>query len=220
MMAMHAKDYYVAPIYAVLFASGAVGLGQIFKRSWPGYAYAAVLAIFLFAVVIPIGLTVLPPAQYVVYAAHFGVGDKTRSEKFTSPLPQYLSDRFGWEEMAQGFAARYDALPADERARTGIFCGNYGEASAVNVFAPKYGLPTAISGHQNYFYWGWNGYTGESMLTLGNDRRDYLDNYGEVIDLGAFDAPWIMDHEHLHYFLLKNRKKPYSAEWSDFKYWY
>lgn len=219
MMAMHAKDYYVAPIYPVLLAAGAVAFMHFTRWSWPSYAYAGLLAAFLVAITGPIGLTVLPPAAYVAWGAHFGVNN-TRTEKFTSPLPQFLSDRFGWEELAQGFAARYNALPPDERAKTGIFCGNYGEASAVNVFASKYGLPVAISGHQNYFYWGWHGYTGESMLTVGNDRKDYLDNYREVIDLGAFDEPWIMDHEHHHYFLLKGRKKTYAEEWADFKYWY
>jgi hypothetical protein len=219
MIAMHAKNYYVAPIYPVLLAAGAVGFVQMTRRSWPAYAYAGLLAVFLVVATVPIGLTVLPPEKYNAWAAHFGA-NKTRTEKFTSPLPQDLSDRFGWEEMVQGFAARYNALPPEERAKTGIFCGNYGEASAVNVLGPKYGLPVAISGHQNYFYWGWHGYTGESMLTLGDDRKDYLDNYAEVIDLGAFDEPWIMDHEHHHYFLLKGRKKTYEQEWSDFKYWY
>jgi hypothetical protein len=219
MMAMHAKDYYVAPIYPVLFAAGAVWFVQVTRWAWPAYAYSVVLAIFLVVATVPIGLTVLPPEAYNRWAAHFGA-NKTRTEKFSSPLPQYLSDRFGWEEMAQGFAARYNALSSEERAKTGIFCGNYGEASAVNVLGPKYGLPVAISGHQNYFYWGSNGYTGESMLTLGNDRNDYLKSYEEVIDLGAFDAPWIMDHEHHHYFLLKHRRKSYAPEWAEFKYWY
>jgi len=219
MMAMHAKDYYVAPIYPVLFAAGAVAFVQVTRWTWPAYAYFAVLAIFLVVATVPVGLTVLPPEAYSGWAAHFGA-NKTRTEKFSSPLPQYLSDRFGWEEMAQGFAARYNALPPEERAKTGIFCGNYGEASAVNILGAKYGLPAAISGHQNYFYWGWHGYTGESMLTLGNDRRDYLESYEEVIDLGAFDAPWIMDHEHHHYFLLKRRRNSYASEWPEFKYWY
>jgi Dolichyl-phosphate-mannose-protein mannosyltransferase len=219
MMAMHAKDYYLAPIYPVLFAAGAVALVEVTRRGWPAYVYAAILAFFFVIATLPIGLTVLPPEAYVRWAAHFGA-NKTRTEKFSSPLPQYLSDRFGWEEMAQGFAARYNALPPEERAKTGIFCGNYGEASAVNVLGAKYGLPVAISGHQNYFYWGWHGYTGESMLTLGDDSKGYSENYEQVIDLGAFDAPWIMDHEHLHYFLLKHRKKSYETEWQEFKYWY
>jgi hypothetical protein len=220
MMAMHAKDYYVAPIYPVLFAAGAVACVQITRRNWPARTYTSVLAVALIVAIVPIGLTVVPPDNYAAYAAHFGADNKSKTEKFTSPLPQYLSDRFGWEEMTKGFADRYNALPADVRARTAIFCGNYGEASAVNVLGKKYGLPTAISGHQNYYYWGWNGYTGESVLTLGNDPKDYTDNYAEVTDLGAFDAPYIMDHEHHHYFLLKGRKKSYAEEWTDFKYWY
>jgi hypothetical protein len=219
MTAMHAKDYYVAPIYPVLFAAGAVVFGQLTRRSWPPIVYTVILGYLLCRVIAPIMLTILPPDKYNAYAGHFGA-NKVKSEKFTSPLPQYLSDRFGWPQMVEGFAARYNALPADVRARTAIFCGNYGEASAVNILGPKYGLPTAISGHQNYFYWGWNGYTGESVLTLGNDPKDYADSYAEVIDLGPFDAPWIMDHEHHHYFWLRHRKRTYAADWPDFKYWY
>ena len=219
MMAMHAKDYYLSPIYPVLFAAGAAALGQLIRRGWPLIVYAVFLACFFCLVTAPIVLTILPPDKYITYTARFRA-NKVQNEKFTSPLPQYLSDRFGWPEMVEGFSARYNALPPGIRAHTAIFCGNYGEASAVNILGPKYGLPTAISGHQNYFYWGWNGYTGESVLTLGNDSRDYTDNYDEVIDLGAFDAPWIMDHEHHHYFWLRHRKRTYAADWPDFKYWY
>jgi hypothetical protein len=219
MMAMHAKDYYVAPIYPVLFAAGAVALGQLTRRGWPPVVYTVILGYLLCRATAPIMLTILPPDKYTAYADHFGA-NKVKTEKFNSPLPQYLSDRFGWPQMVEGFAARYNVLPSDVRARTAIFCGNYGEASAVNILGPKYGLPTAISGHQNYFYWGWNGYTGESVLTLGNDPKDYADNYAEVIDLGPFDAPWIMDHEHHHYFWLRHRKRTYASEWPEFKYWY
>ncbi len=219
MMAMHAKDYYVSPIYPVLFAAGAVALGQLTRRGWPAVTYAVVLGLLLYRATGPIMLTILPPEKYDAYTARFGA-NKVKTEKFTSPLPQYLSDRFGWPQMVEGFAQRYNALPPELRAHTAIFCGNYGEASAVNILGPKYGLPTAISGHQNYYYWGWNGYTADSVLTLGNHREDYTDNYAEVVDLGAFDAPWIMDHEHHHYFWLRHRKRSYAQDWADFKYWY
>jgi hypothetical protein len=219
MMLMHAKDYYVAPIYPVLFAAGAVAFGMLTRRSWPPIVYSVVLAYLLCRVTAPIMLTILPPDRSTAYTSRFGA-NKVKSEKFTSPLPQYLSDRFGWPQMVEGFAARYNALPPEVRSQTAIYCGNYGEASAVNILGPKYGLPTAISGHQNYFYWGWNGYTGESVLTLGNDVADYTDTYAEVIDLGPFDAPWIMDHEHHHYFWLRHRKRPYADDWLQFKYWY
>jgi len=219
MMAMHAKDYYAAPIYPALFAAGAVAFGELTRRSWPPIVYTAMLGYLLFRATAPMMLTILPPDKYTAYAARFGA-NKVKQEKFSSPLPQIFSDRFGWPQMVEGFAVRYNTLPPDVRARTAIFCGNYGEASAVNVLGPKYGLPTAISGHQNYFYWGWNGYTGESVLTLGNDAADYKDSYAEVIDLGPFDTPWIMDHEHHHYFWLRHRKRSYAADWPEFKYWY
>jgi hypothetical protein len=219
MMLMHAKDYYVAPIYPVLFAAGPVAFEQLTRRAWPTITYAAVLACtFVFATG-PIVLTILPPDRYDAYTAPFAP-NSSRSEKFTSPLPQILSDRFGWPQMVEGFSDRYNALPPDVRAHTAIFCGNYGEASAVNILGPSYGLPTAISGHQNYFFWGWNNYTGESVLTLGNNAADYKDTYAEVVDLGPFDAPWTMDFEHRHYFWLRNRKSTYAADWPEFKYWY
>jgi 4-amino-4-deoxy-L-arabinose transferase-like glycosyltransferase len=224
MMAMHAKDYYLSPIYPVMFAAGAAALSL---TQWPLWARGWVVGVealwclfllLIFTIAAPLFLTILPPAEYGDYAKKLHA-DLPASEKFTSPLPQFFSDRFGWPQMVKGFAERYNALPPELRAKTAIFCGNYGEASAVNILGPQYGLPTAISGHQNYFYWGWNGYTGESVLTLGNDPKDYS-NYGEVIDLGTFDAPYIMDHEHHHYYWLKHRNKPYSEEWPTFKYWY
>ncbi|MGB7264054.1 MAG: glycosyltransferase family 39 protein [Terracidiphilus sp.] len=219
MMAMHAKNYYLAPIYPVLFAAGAVALGELARRRWPTIVYAAFLGEVLCTASGPIVLTVLPPDKYQALTSIYGP-QKVNFDKFTGPLPQILSDRFGWPQMVEGFAKRYDALPPDIRAKTGIFCDNYGEASAVNVLGRKYGLPTAISGHQNYFYWGWNNYSGESMLTLGEDAKQYEGTYSEVVDLGPFDAPWIMDRERLHYFWLRGRKHTFAEDWPKIKYWY
>ncbi|MGD0892147.1 MAG: glycosyltransferase family 39 protein [Terracidiphilus sp.] len=219
MMAMHAKDYYVAPIYPILFAAGAAGLARITRTSRPTGIYAGILTLTLIFITGPIALSILPPDKYNAYTGIFNP-KASQSEKFTSPLPQILSDRFGWPEMVQGFAARYNALPPVVRAHTGIFCRNYGEASAVNILGPAYGLPPAISGHQNYFYWGWNNYTGDSMLILGKDRNDYTDKFDEVVDLGPFDPTWAMDFEHLHYFWLHHRKHPYAQDWPELKYWY
>ena len=219
MMAMHAKHYYIAPIYPVLFAAGAVGFAQLTRRAWPVNTYTAILVPALVFATGPVVLTILPPAKYNAYTAPLAP-DSVRMEKFTSPLPQILSDRFGWPQMVEGFAARYYALPPDIRSRTAIFCDNYGEASAVNILGRQYGLPTAISGHNNYFYWGWNGYTGDSVLTLGDRPEQFNNDYEQVIDLGPFDAPWTMNYEHRRYFWLRHRKRPFAADWPQLKYWY
>ena len=106
MMAMHAKDYYVGPMYPVLFAAGAVALGELTRRSWPSLAYSAVLVCLLCRVTAPVMLTILPPDKYSSFAAAFVDKKGAKSEKFNSPLPQFLSDRFGWPQMVEGFAAR------------------------------------------------------------------------------------------------------------------
>ena len=53
-----------------------------------------------------------------------------------SLLPQPVADQFGWPEMVREVAAIYNSLPPEERANTGIWAGNYGEAGAINVFGP------------------------------------------------------------------------------------
>jgi len=219
MMTMHAKHYYLAPIYPVLFAGGAAAFAELVRRSWAVNTYAIVLGLTLIFATGPIALTILPPADYNAYTWPFAP-DSARMEKFTSPLPQILSDRFGWPQMVEGFAARYNALPPDLRAHTAIFCDNYGEAGAVDILGRKYGLPAAISGHNNYFYWGWQGYTGESVLTLGYSREEYANDYAEVVDLGPFDAPWTMNYEHKRYFWLRGRKRPFAQDWAKLKFWY
>ena len=57
-------------------------------------------------------------------------------------------------EMVREVAAIYNSLPPEDRAQTGIWAGNYGEAGAINQFGPQYGLPRAWSRHQNHWYWG------------------------------------------------------------------
>jgi len=59
-----------------------------------------ILGYLLCRVTAPIMLTILPPDKYTAYATHF-VDTNVKSEKFTSPLPQYLSDRFGWPQMVE-----------------------------------------------------------------------------------------------------------------------
>jgi len=218
MIGMQAKYYYLAPIYPVLFAAGAVAFADIVKRPRWVNTYTVVLALSM-VFTAPITLTILPPDRYNALTGIF-TPDSVRMEKYTSPLPEVLSDRFGWPEMVQGFAARYNALPPEIRSGTAIFCHDYGEAGAVDILGPRYGLPAAISGHESFYFWGWNGYTGDSVLTLGNNRDEFTKDYAEVIDLGAFDPAWAMDRLHEHYFWLRHRKQPFAADWEQLKFWF
>ena len=56
--------------------------------------------------------------------------------------------------MAATVARVYNSLPPDVRARTAIFAQNYGQAGAIDLFGPKYGLPPAIAGIRATFFGG------------------------------------------------------------------
>ena len=96
------------------------------------------------------------------------------------PLPQIFADQFGWEEMTATVARVYNSLPPEVRAKTAIFGQNYGQAGAIDLFGPKYGLPPAISGHQSYFLWGPRGYTGESVIVMAGRQQDLESRFADV----------------------------------------
>ena len=65
-----------------------------------------------------------------------------------------FKEEIGWPELVETVANIYAALPAEDRSQTGIMTGNYGEAGAINLYGPAYGLPEAISGINSYWLRG------------------------------------------------------------------
>src|SRR5262249_19269547 len=68
------KNYYVVPIYPVLFAAGAVALERLTRRrwAWTGVVYMAVLVLFT-AVLAPIFAPLLPVESYIRYQHKLGI---------------------------------------------------------------------------------------------------------------------------------------------------
>ena len=50
---------------------------------------------------------------------------------------------------------------------TGILAGNYGEAGAINLYGPAYGLPEAISGSNTYWLRGYGDPPPETLIVVG-----------------------------------------------------
>lgn len=223
MMAMHAKDYYLAPIYPVFFAAGAVAwFSWAVGKSWR-YALIgvfAVLAVIGFFAFVPFVIPVLPPANHIAYARtmHMDVHDE-EVETVKPKLPQFYADRFGWSELVSKVVSIYNSLPEQERAVTGIWGQNYGEASAINVLGRGMGIPEAISGHQNYWIWGPGKYTGQEMIIVtGADMKEMLSIYDSCAIAGEMDNPYSMPYEyHRPIYLCRGRKIPYQRDWSESK---
>jgi hypothetical protein len=65
----------------------------------------------------------------------------------------------------------YAGLPDEEKPQTGILTGNYGEAGAINLYGPAYGLPQAISGVNSYWYRGYGDPAPQTLIVLGLTSR-------------------------------------------------
>jgi hypothetical protein len=69
-------------------------------------------------------------------------------------------------------AAVAESLPPAERVRLVVFTGDYGAAGAVDLYGAAYGLPHAISGHNNYGLRGPAGAAnGATTIAINLSRR-------------------------------------------------
>jgi hypothetical protein len=69
-------------------------------------------------------------------------------------------------------AGIYAALPAQDKLQAGILTGNYGEAGAINLYGPAYGLPKAISGVNSYWLRGYGDPPPQTLIVLGFSSAD------------------------------------------------
>jgi len=177
-----ARASYLIASYGLLFATGGVALERLSHRPSRRWARPALLAlvVLLDLPLLPLALPVLSVPDFVAYTRALRVGIKAEERSRPAELPQMYADMFGWEEMADRVGRVYRALPEAERAKCGVFATNYGEAGALDLFGPKYGLPPALSGHNSYWLWGPRGYTGEVMIVLGGSREDHDRQFASV----------------------------------------
>jgi hypothetical protein len=217
---LHGKNYYVAPVYPILFAAGAVACEEAFQKrgQWipNGYAILAVLGTLILA---PLMSPILTPEAYIRYQHVLGIEPSRAENQNNGPLPQYFADEFGWEDMTREVARIYNSLPADERSRTAIFANDYGQAGAIDFFGPKYGLPKAVSGHQSYWLWGPRNYTGDSVIVLGSDGQGDREHFKTVEVAGRAAHPYSRLDEQYDIFLCRGLIEDLRTFWPHTKHW-
>jgi hypothetical protein len=221
LIVLKAKNYYVTPVYPMLFAAGAIGLERLMHRrrigKWCGVAYAA-LIIAGEAVLVPYGMPILPPENAVRYIQKLHLGGTGDFENQNNgSLPQWFADEFGWQEMVEKVAKVYNSLPPEDRAKTAIFSNGWGEAAAVDFYGPKYGLPRAISKHNSYWMWGPGNYTGEIVIVLRSDGTGDRAHFSSVEDMGLVQHPYSRRDEWFHIWLCRGPKFNLQKVWPKMK---
>lgn len=209
MVVLHGRIYYMAPAYPMLFAAGAIVFQNwVELRSWnwlkPTY-FAGLLVTG--ALLAPFGyFPVLTVDQYIAYSKFTHLNPPKIENHSEGPLPQLYADQFGWKEMTQVVADAYFKLPPSEREHCAIFGQNYGQAGAIDFFGAKMGLPPALSGHQNYYYWGPHRYTGECMIVMDDNYETLSQLFGQVEMVGTVFHPLSMPYQHFNVYLCRRPK--------------
>lgn len=192
------KAYYYGGMYPLLYAAGALVLGRIGAPA-AGRLVRWGTALLIAAwgtMVLPLGLPILPPDRMEAYIRRIGFTRALRTNAGEyERLPQDYADMLGWEEQVRTVARVYDSLPPQERAAAVLLAGNYGEAGAIDLYGPRYGLPGAVSPAGTYWFFGPGRKRGDVVVTIGIPREGLLEHYAEVTQAAVAGHPYAVAEE-------------------------
>jgi hypothetical protein len=227
-MLAHGKDYYSASAYPVLLAGGACAAESLWLASAAAASrraiFRAACAAWLAAgivLVLPMTLPVLSIEGFLRYQARFPLhAERTERGHLGAALPQYYADEFGWPQMVAAVAGVYNRLTPEEREHTTIYAANFGEAGAVDLFGPQYGLPQVVCPHQTYYLWGPRDSGGQIMILIGSDDIDEARKYFDSVEVAArLDNPYGEMNEGHPILLARGLHGSLQALWPELKDW-
>jgi hypothetical protein len=156
----------------------------------------------------------------VRYQSHLSLHSQPTERSFIGAvLPQYYADELPWQDQVAAVARVYHSLTPEEQAKAAIFCDNYGQAGAIDFFGPRYGLPKAISGHQNYFFWGPRNYSGEIVILVGQSEADARKQFASVEVAATLDIPYAYFYETRPILLCRGLQWNLLTGWPRVKNW-
>jgi hypothetical protein len=162
------KGYYASPAIAVLCCAGAVAV--IERRQQLPRALMAGIAVSLL-VSLPLVVPLVPTSVL-------------RENPDISAATE-IGERIGWEELARNVGRIVDRLPDEERSRAVVLGVNYTLPTAVEYYAQRYELPTAVSGHNSAYLW-WPRLPDDHVaITIGFSRADLSPLYRRVVRVGT-----------------------------------
>ncbi len=184
----------IAGFYPALFALGSIEVERL-VRSTTARALALATVVAGSAVLGGISLPVLPPESVSRLAAFLGIDTQIeRGAGKRAELPQWLADRFGWEELVEQVRAVYEALPEEERRRAVILAPSYGHAGAIELLGGG-NLPSVLSPHNHYYLWGRDGIhrlEGGVLISIGYGTDAIGPMYESVEQVAIYDCDYCM----------------------------
>ncbi|HNY27476.1 MAG TPA: glycosyltransferase family 39 protein [Candidatus Sumerlaeota bacterium] len=222
----HSKFYYILPAFPFLFAAGSVAIehGLEQRHNWIRVGLLLLLSSWII-VQLPLGVPLLPMEAFASYLQIMRLSRQMKTEDHPSAqaehvkgIPDYFGQRIGAREFVATVARVYHSLPEPEKADCAIFGKTYAFAGMVDFFGPEFGLPKAISAHNNYWLWGPREYSGETLLVCDNSEKGYIQKFESVEILAEYEFPYREDNFRvLKILCCRHPKKPLADLWREIK---
>jgi hypothetical protein len=208
------REYYLAPAYPMLIAAGAVWI-EHWMHAGSSDRQASIRATTWQSLLINgimVALVVLripsPGSRWWRFSDSLNGGN--------------FSEEIGWQEMTATVAQLRDSLPAADRAHLGILAGDAGEAGALNLYGPAYGLPRAISGSNSHWLRGYGDPAPQTVITVGfsrdiNQSFESCELVGHLTNRYAIKNAAIGDYTDL--FVCRNLQQAWPEFWKTF-HWF
>jgi hypothetical protein len=213
---------YLAPAYTWLFAAGGVALETALGAPRLRWLRTAFLAAMLVtgAAIAPLALPLLPVETYIAYARALGESPSTEERKELAELGQFYADMHGWDAIVDSVAAAHRLLPPEEAGTARVFAPDYGVAGAVDLLGRRRGLPRAISGHNNYWLWGPDGWDGRVLIVVGGKEERLRSLFEQVERVGTVECGRCMPYEnHRPVWIARRLRMPVAAMWPTIKHY-
>jgi hypothetical protein len=142
--------------------------------------------------------------------------------KIAVKLNEDFPEEIGWPELVETVASIRDSLPQEDRTHLAILGTNYGEAGAINLYGPNYGLPPAISGVNSFWQRGYGDPPPETVIVIGLPKS-FLD--GKFASCEVAGHTWnrfgILNEEtrsHPDIFVCRHLRESWPEFWKNFRY--
>jgi hypothetical protein len=131
---------------------------------------------------------------------------------------QDLADEIGWPEFVAQVAAVRDTLSPEERSHLAVLADNYGEAGALSLYGPLYGLPTPISPVNSFHDRGYGPFSPETVIIVGGNLQDQQLNFEQCSVSAKVVIPYNVKNEeslyHPEILVCHHLRHPWPNVWS------
>jgi hypothetical protein len=210
----------IASVYTFFMATGAVAIEQFPKIYWKRFAQISlsILTVTGGILLTPVFCPILPPQTLKPYLSSLGLQFDIEEGKKGEPIPQWLADRIGWRELASDVTKVYQALPDNEKQNAVIISTNYGEAGALELYGPEFGLPAVFATHNSFHSWGPPSDSVRTYIGVMIDIDDVRPRFDSVQEAKIFHCPDCTRPQHnIPIYILRGPKFSIEKAWPDFK---